>query len=161
MKRPKEKNPAIYRHFDAQGRLLYVGATACPLVRTGEHKQLSPWFPQVRTVTIDYTGSIEEARALEGRAIETERPVWNQTHNRKKVAGCPKQHIPLSEQQLQVLKLLDAGKSITQVAAEMQISVKTASTHRTRIAEKLEMKSPTTVALVAKAYSFGLCGENA
>jgi DNA-binding NarL/FixJ family response regulator len=50
-------------------------------------------------------------------------------------------HQTLSDREFQVMILLAAGKSITDVAEELSLSVKTVSTYRTRILEKLNLKS--------------------
>jgi DNA-binding NarL/FixJ family response regulator len=47
----------------------------------------------------------------------------------------------LSERERQVLCLLASGKSVTQIADELALSVKTISTYRMRILEKMGMKN--------------------
>ena len=43
----------------------------------------------------------------------------------------------LSDREYQILRLLTAGKSPTQIADELNLSIKTISTYRTKILEKL------------------------
>lgn len=43
---------------------------------------------------------------------------------------------PLSERETQILQLIAAGKRLSEIAAELHVSVKTVSTYRTRILEK-------------------------
>jgi len=50
-------------------------------------------------------------------------------------------HQTLSGREFQVMTLLAAGKSITDIATELSLSVKTVSTYRARILEKLNLKS--------------------
>ena len=50
-------------------------------------------------------------------------------------------HQRLSDREYQVLCLLGSGKTVSQIAQELGRSVKTISTHRARILEKLEMQS--------------------
>ena len=50
-------------------------------------------------------------------------------------AGAP--HRLLSERELQVLRLLIAGKGLNDIADQLSISNKTVSTHKTRVMEKL------------------------
>lgn len=50
-------------------------------------------------------------------------------------------HQKLSDREFQILKLIASGKTITQVADELYLSVKTISTYRSRILEKMDMKS--------------------
>ncbi|HKC46617.1 MAG TPA: response regulator transcription factor [Gemmatimonadales bacterium] len=50
-------------------------------------------------------------------------------------------HEGLSAREYQVLCLIGAGKSVKEIAAAMELSVKTVSTYRTRILEKTTLKS--------------------
>jgi two-component system, NarL family, invasion response regulator UvrY len=50
-------------------------------------------------------------------------------------------HAGLSRRQLQVLQLLASGLTPTGIAARLQVSVKTVSSHRQRILEKMRMSS--------------------
>jgi two-component system invasion response regulator UvrY len=50
-------------------------------------------------------------------------------------------HASLSDRELQVLCLLTSGKTATQIAAELSLSVKTVSTYRSRTLEKTHMKT--------------------
>lgn len=56
--------------------------------------------------------------------------------------GAPDQpHKLLSDREFEVLRLLASGKGITQIANELNLSVKTVSTYRTRIVEKTGLTS--------------------
>jgi two-component system, NarL family, invasion response regulator UvrY len=48
-------------------------------------------------------------------------------------------HERLSDREFGVFKMLAAGRTVSQVAQELSLSVKTVSTHRTRILKKMEM----------------------
>lgn len=50
-------------------------------------------------------------------------------------------HEALSDREYHVLCLLASGKTVTQIAAEMSLSVKTISTYRARLLEKMRMKT--------------------
>lgn len=50
-------------------------------------------------------------------------------------------HARLSDRELQVLRLLGQGKSVSVIAEELCLSVKTVSTYRARILEKLSCQS--------------------
>ena len=50
-------------------------------------------------------------------------------------------HERLSDREFEVFKMLSSGKTVSQVAQELALSVKTVSTHRTRILKKMEMKT--------------------
>lgn len=68
---------ALYRHFDAAGRLLYVGISLCALTRLGGHRAASHWFPEIATVTIEWHPTREAATLAESAAITQERPAYN------------------------------------------------------------------------------------
>jgi DNA-binding NarL/FixJ family response regulator len=59
------------------------------------------------------------------------------------VAGDAKSqpHELLSNREFEILKLIGSGRTVSQIADELGLSVKTVSTHRTRILQKMEMKT--------------------
>ena len=63
-------------------------------------------------------------------------------------------HESLSNRELQVLRLIAAGRSIKQIAAELSLSEKTVATYRTRISEKMGLA--TNVELTRYALQYGL-----
>lgn len=50
-------------------------------------------------------------------------------------------HEALSEREFQVMCLIASGNTLSQIAEELSLSIKTVSTYRTRIMEKMNMKS--------------------
>jgi two-component system invasion response regulator UvrY len=50
-------------------------------------------------------------------------------------------HATLSDRELEVLRFLASGQAVKEIAAELSLSEKTVSTYRTRVLEKLDMKS--------------------
>jgi two-component system, NarL family, invasion response regulator UvrY len=50
-------------------------------------------------------------------------------------------HEMLSNREFQVMRLLAGGKTVTEIANELSLSVKTVSTYRTHILEKMDMKT--------------------
>lgn len=50
-------------------------------------------------------------------------------------------HELLSDREFEILKLIGSGKTVGQIAEELGLSVKTVSTHRTRILRKMDMKT--------------------
>lgn len=50
-------------------------------------------------------------------------------------------HETLSDREFQVLRLIAAGKSVTEIAAQLCLSVKTVSTYRTRMLEKMNLRT--------------------
>ncbi|MFZ0484889.1 MAG: response regulator transcription factor, partial [Desulfobacterales bacterium] len=50
-------------------------------------------------------------------------------------------HETLSDREYQVLYMIASGKTVTEIAEELNLSVKTISTYRARILEKMDMKT--------------------
>lgn len=71
----------LYRHFDADGTLLYVGISLSALSRLASHKNAAKWFDQIAVVRIERLESREAALAAERKAIKEERPRHNVVHN--------------------------------------------------------------------------------
>ena len=58
-------------------------------------------------------------------------------------------HELLSDREYQVLCLISSGKTVSQIADELALSIKTISTYRVRILEKLNMKNNAEITLYA------------
>lgn len=70
----------VYRHYNADGVLLYVGCTVDPRLRTTQHQANSWWFPQVyRSRLIVFPNRLHALR-VERDSIAAERPMWNVRH---------------------------------------------------------------------------------
>jgi DNA-binding NarL/FixJ family response regulator len=63
-------------------------------------------------------------------------------------------HELLSDREFEVLRMIAAGKTTTAIADELTLSVKTVSTYRTRILDKLQLK--TTPEVIRYAIENGL-----
>ncbi|MFO1219176.1 MAG: response regulator transcription factor [Burkholderiaceae bacterium] len=68
-------------------------------------------------------------------------------------------HDQLSDRELDVLRRLVAGQRPTEIAQALHLSVKTVSTHKSRIQDKLGL--PTTAALIRYGMQHGLVAEPA
>ena len=68
-------------------------------------------------------------------------------------------HAQLSDRELDVLRRLVAGQRLTDIAEALHLSVKTVSTHKTRIQEKLQL--PTMAALIRYGIDQGMDGPDA
>lgn len=67
----------LYRHFDATGRLLYVGMSLNAIARLVKHREESHWFNQITRVEIEWHKSREHAAYAEAIAIRDEEPLYN------------------------------------------------------------------------------------
>ena len=74
----------LYRFFDADDRLLYVGIAGNPGRRFHQHANGpdgKPWWSHVARSTMEHFDTREEAAAAEVAAIVTEHPLHNVAHN--------------------------------------------------------------------------------
>lgn len=74
---PKDDNTTtLYRFFDSDGTLLYVGITSWVEGRFSEHRRLKPW-EKVAVITLEHLPTRRAAFAAEAKAIKAELPLWN------------------------------------------------------------------------------------
>lgn len=69
----------LYRFYDANDRLLYVGISLDAMRRAKQHRSSKHWWSQVARMEVDHhaTITVEELRALENEAIFTLKPEHN------------------------------------------------------------------------------------
>lgn len=70
----------VYRLFDADGRLLYIGATYHVPARLKAHRYNTPWFSEVASVEYQTFPNRRAAFAAEAKAIHAEDPLYNRRH---------------------------------------------------------------------------------
>jgi hypothetical protein len=75
----------LYRHFAADGRLLYVGISVNVIWRIGTHQERSHWFRSISRIEIEHFDSRDAALAAEKTAIRAEKPLFNVQHTSQKV----------------------------------------------------------------------------
>jgi hypothetical protein len=80
---PVGEPQALYRWYDRDDTLLYVGRSNQPVRRAGEHAQDKQWWRDVARSTVEWHPSLPAVIAAEKHAIETEQPIHNDLHNRK------------------------------------------------------------------------------
>ncbi len=80
--RPEGAVAAVYRLYDAEGSLLYVGCTVDPWTRLRAHRRRQPWWDEVTDAEFIWFPSVDLAADVEQQAIGTERPVYNIALNR-------------------------------------------------------------------------------
>jgi len=70
---------AVYRFFDAESQLLYVGITSSPRARFFQHRNSAAWWGEAdhERTTIQWYGSRIEAVSVEAAAIRDEKPRFN------------------------------------------------------------------------------------
>lgn len=71
---------ALYRYFDADGRLLYVGVSLSGIARQSQHQSASHWYADHASMTTEWFATRSEALEAERMAIITEKPIYNVVH---------------------------------------------------------------------------------
>lgn len=71
----------LYRFFDKDGILLYVGISNTWYQRFHDHERKAGWFSKVASSTFEWHENRESVEAAELLAIKTENPVFNKAHN--------------------------------------------------------------------------------
>lgn len=72
---------SVYRYYDANGILVYVGITHRGILRNAEHDKNAAWWPYVVRQEVDHLSSRKEALAREKALIVKYRPPFNTQHN--------------------------------------------------------------------------------
>jgi predicted GIY-YIG superfamily endonuclease len=72
-----EQRTALYRFYDADEKLLYVGITNDPWRRWRQHVQEKPWYPQVKHQAVTWYDTRIAAEIAEHVAIRREHPRFN------------------------------------------------------------------------------------
>lgn len=71
------REPILYRWWDADGRLLYVGKSISLFARMQAHRRSSRFFAEAAAMTLERLPNEIELAHAEMRAIRTEGPLYN------------------------------------------------------------------------------------
>ena len=85
---------SLYRHFSADGELLYVGVSLNTVARLVAHQHRSEWFDKIASITIEKFESRDAAEAAEITAINAEAPKFNRRHIVREKVEAIKQRRP-------------------------------------------------------------------
>lgn len=67
----------LYRHFDKDGALLYVGVSLSAIQRLSQHREASHWSGDIASVKVEWFADRKEAITAERAAITSENPRHN------------------------------------------------------------------------------------
>ena len=71
----------LYRFYDAEGALLYVGITKFFEPRLKQHYKNAEWFFETASVKLEHYKTRQEVERAETQAIESESPRYNIAKN--------------------------------------------------------------------------------
>ena len=97
-RRQNDGRTQLYRHFDADGRLLYVGISLSVVSRLAQHRESAKWFSRISKVTVESYETREDALDAENNAIARENPIFNRKRPPSYLYGPkldPEQDLPL------------------------------------------------------------------
>jgi hypothetical protein len=109
----------LYRIYDRDGTLLYIGKTKRQLTRYDEH-HTQPWWTQAHRIDLEHwtSDAIDQA---ERNAIIREQPLHNITYNRSATTTPPQNLQPRIQRIIQLLEQLDIPPHATTREAEQAI----------------------------------------
>lgn len=110
---------ALYRHYDENDRLLYVGISGAPENRMRWHKRHATWVERAVRFTGIWYGTRFAALAAEWKAITEEDPLFNR-HGVKRMKRQQRDGIPESDSRSPLSVRLDWSDvtEIDELAAE-------------------------------------------
>jgi len=73
----------LYRFYDADERLLYVGISLSAIGRAAQHRSEKNWWCDVARMHVEHLPTRSTAMHAEREAIRSERPIHNVVHNRE------------------------------------------------------------------------------
>ena len=83
----KPDTHVLYRFFDAEDTLLYIGITMNPVTRFRAHRADKDWWCEVANIRIETFDDRSALEAAERDAINSEKPKYNVVHNGGKPAS--------------------------------------------------------------------------
>lgn len=90
----------LYRYFDKDGRLLYVGVSLNTLQRAIQHRGSADWWAMAERIEIKRYRTRKLAFAAERRAIKRERPQFNTIHQPSDKERLRTINIPMASRRL-------------------------------------------------------------
>jgi predicted GIY-YIG superfamily endonuclease len=83
----------LYRYFDSEGQLLYVGITGDNTKRQSQHRRNSFWFGEIHSATFEHFDTRQEALDAESEAIRYENPKHNIVRGSFQIVHSPYTHL--------------------------------------------------------------------
>lgn len=74
---PQDRPSSVYRIYNADGELIYVGVAYSPKVRVSFHRNNKPWGGEIARHEVDWYDTREAAEAAEEQQIADAWPRYN------------------------------------------------------------------------------------
>lgn len=107
----------LYRHFDADNALLYVGISSSLAARIETHRRASEWFPRVCSISVQHFATRAELEAAERAAIAAEKPPYN-----RRVDGAPKPTKPRKKADALMPRETDALRALRELVEAKKVA---------------------------------------
>ncbi|MBJ7591525.1 GIY-YIG nuclease family protein [Aeromonas veronii] len=85
----KRQVTELYRHFDGEGRLLYIGVSLSAARRLSQHMYKSEWAADITDIKVERFPTRQEALDAERNAIINEKPIWNIVYRKSELSVKP------------------------------------------------------------------------
>jgi predicted GIY-YIG superfamily endonuclease len=79
-------NQTLYRFYDSENSLLYIGISINAYARAKTHQNTKEWWPEVAFIKLECFDSREFVQEAEKLAIQIEKPKYNIQHQAKHLA---------------------------------------------------------------------------
>jgi predicted GIY-YIG superfamily endonuclease len=101
----QQSEASVYRYYDENNVLLYVGYTTQGSRRNHQHAGDKTWWPFVARQEVDHFSSVDEAKKREVELIRHYRPPFNKQHNPDSAS--------LSESYMSMARIAFGGSRLT------------------------------------------------
>jgi len=99
----------LYRHYDKDDNLLYVGISLSAYARLSQHILISEWAGISVKMTIEHFSNRQDALDAERIAIAIEKPIFNVIHNKKEVKDQEQEYIRVYSENVCKLSRIESG----------------------------------------------------
>lgn len=117
-----QQKTALYRHFNSDGELLYIGVALSPTYRLRQHLDVSHWAHQISQIEVCWFDNRPAALEAEREAIKKEKPLYNIRHKYKPPPPKNKRREESEEHLFKGLVTFRAGYLLSDAARELGIT---------------------------------------
>jgi hypothetical protein len=112
----------LYRYYDADGFLLYVGISHSAVHRAARHKKEAHWYPMATTMIIENCKDRDDATRKEAAAISREKPLHNIAGNYSRSGAAVPRTINLAAALMEINNQHNEKRAAAFAALEKQMN---------------------------------------